>query len=157
MKSVGEIASDIWPVVYSILPILGNFWPWSLTLTKSHGHRHLGHWMRLIRLYISTMYEVCADEIASEIWPVLQFFTHFEEIWLGPVTFIVIWVVECVLLCCIFVYHFISFSNLNIRQVMLIFNSQTGASNSLPCECTTPFTNNQILFQVISNTNKPWV
>ena len=42
MKSVSEIASDIWPVL-CFFPIVGKIWPWPLTLTKGQGHRHLGH------------------------------------------------------------------------------------------------------------------
>ena len=110
-----------------------DIWPWPVTLTFGQGHRHLGHWMRLIGLYLGTKYEVCrwnslqdmtsslvfyafwgkfdldlwpwpsvkvigtwaidwallsctlvpsmksVGEIASEVWPVLCFFTHFWE------------------------------------------------------------------------------
>ena len=73
MKSVGEIASEIWPVLWYFTHFGENL---TLTLIKGQGHRHLGHWMRLIGLYLGTKYEVCS-EIASEIWPVLWFFTHF--------------------------------------------------------------------------------
>ena len=43
MKSVGEIASKIWSVLWVFLPILGKIWPWPLTMTKGQSHRHLGH------------------------------------------------------------------------------------------------------------------
>ena len=76
MKSVGVIASEIWPVL-RFLPIFGKIWPWLLTLTKGQGHQHLGHWMHLIGLYLGTKYEVCR-------WSSLQDMTSslvFYHIW----------------------------------------------------------------------------
>ena len=40
MKSVGEIASKIWPFVKYFIPFSENL---ILTLTEGQGHRHLGH------------------------------------------------------------------------------------------------------------------
>ena len=44
----------------SFLPFLAKFdhdlWPWP---SVGQGHRPLDHWMRLIRLYLGTKYEVC--------------------------------------------------------------------------------------------------
>ena len=37
----------------------GKIWPWPLTLTFGQGHQHLGHWVRLIGLYLGKKYEVC--------------------------------------------------------------------------------------------------
>ena len=60
IKSVGQIASEKCPVLCFFFFIhLGEIWPWPLILTKGQGHRYLGHWMRLIRLYLGTKYEVC--------------------------------------------------------------------------------------------------
>ena len=52
-------------------------------MTVGQGHRHLGHWMRLIRLYLGTKYEVCRwnsiQDMASLVFNYLTS-THFEEI-----------------------------------------------------------------------------
>ena len=50
-------------------------------MTVGQGHRHLGHWMRLIRLYLGTKYEVCRwNSIQDMASLVFNYLTHFEEI-----------------------------------------------------------------------------
>ena len=80
MKSVGEIASEIWPVLcFSTLFFYlfwGKFdlWPWP----EDQGHRHLGYSMRLLGLYLHTKYEVCRW---NSIWGMASYlvFIHFFE------------------------------------------------------------------------------
>ena len=49
MKCVGEIASELWQVLWFFTHFFGKL---------RQGHRHLGHWMCLIGLYLGTKYEV---------------------------------------------------------------------------------------------------
>ena len=70
MKSVGEITSEIWPVV-SFFTHFGE----NLTLTFCQGHKHLGAFMGCT--LVPSMKSV--GVIASEIRTVLCFFTYFWE------------------------------------------------------------------------------
>ena len=60
MKSVGEIASEIGPVLWFFTHFWENF---TLTFDLDLGSRSsaLGHWMCLIWLYLGTKYEVCTS------------------------------------------------------------------------------------------------
>ena len=79
MKSVGEITSEIWPDV-KFLHFFWKLWPWPMTLNFGQGHRHLGHWMRLIVLYLSTKYEVCKWNSLQDITSSLFFYTFWENL-----------------------------------------------------------------------------
>ena len=95
-----KIASEKW----SVLSILTHFWT-TLTLTFDQGHRHLSHWMRLIRLYLGTKYEVCKWNSLWDITSSLVFYPflgNFDlDLWPWPsVKVIDTWVIECALLGC---------------------------------------------------------
>ena len=85
MKSIDEIAPEIWPVL-CFLCIFGKIWPWPLTLTKGQGHRHLGHWMHLIVLYLGTKYEVCKWNSLKDMTSSLFFLPIFGKILPWPLT-----------------------------------------------------------------------
>ena len=70
MKSVGEIASGIWPVLW-FLPIF--FFKYDLD------HQHLGHWMRFIEMYLGTKYEVCRWNSIRDMASSLIFLIIFWE------------------------------------------------------------------------------
>ena len=76
MRSVGEIASEIWTVLWFFTHFFGKFdldlwhWPWVKVIST---------WVNECALLGCTL-EPCmksVDEIASEIWPALWCFTHF--------------------------------------------------------------------------------
>ena len=76
-----------------------------LTLTFGHGHKHLGHWMRLIGLYLGTKYEVCKWNSIRDMASCLVFYPIWGKfnLDLSPwplVKVIVTWVIECALLGC---------------------------------------------------------
>ena len=76
MKYVGEIAPEIWQVLWVFFTL---FWK-KLTLcglTFGQGHRHLGHWMPLIGLYLGTKYEVCRWNSVQDMTSSLFFFYTF--------------------------------------------------------------------------------
>ena len=61
MKCVGEIASKIWPVLcFFFTHLLENL---TLTFDLDQGHRHLGHWMRLIGLYLEIGRASCRERV----------------------------------------------------------------------------------------------
>ena len=60
-------------------------WPWPVTLTLGQGHRHLGHWMCLIGLYLGTKYEVCRWNSIRDMAHFVDF-GQFLDIWPWPVT-----------------------------------------------------------------------
>ena len=107
MKSVGEIASEIWPVFFLFFTHFGEIWPWPVPLALGQGHRHLGCWMRLIGLYLGTKHEVCRW---NSIWSMAHFIDvgQFFDIWPWPlvrpkVKVIGTWIIKCALLGCILV------------------------------------------------------
>ena len=55
IKSVGEIASEIWFISWC----LTRFWTFDLDLWLWQGYCYMDNWMLLIGLYLTTMYEVC--------------------------------------------------------------------------------------------------
>ena len=82
----------------------GNILPWPLTLTKNQGHQRLGHWMRLIGLYLGTKYEVCRWNSLQVMTSSLILYPFWENLTL---TFdldlrsvIGTWVIECASLGC---------------------------------------------------------
>ena len=72
--SIRDMASCL-----AFLPILGKIWPWPLTLTMGQGHRHLGHWMRLIGLYLGTKYQVCRRNSLRDMTSSLFFYQFFRK------------------------------------------------------------------------------
>ena len=85
MKSVGEIASEIWTVLY-FLPFFGKIWPWPLTLTKGQSHRPLGHWLCLFGLYLGTKYDVCRWNSLWDMTSSSVFYPFLGKIWPWPLT-----------------------------------------------------------------------
>ena len=86
-------------LLLSLKPYL-NWWPW----VKGQGHRHLGHWMRFIELYLGTKYEVIGWNSIRDMvhWLV---FRHYWKIWPWPLTLTfvkvtVFWIIKCTLLGC---------------------------------------------------------
>ena len=95
---VGEIAPEIWPVLW----FFNHFWK-NLTFTLTFGR--LGHWMRLIGLYLGTNYEVCRWNSLQDMTSSLVFYPFFGKIidldlWPWPKVVIGTWVIECALLGC---------------------------------------------------------
>ena len=79
MKSVGEIASEIWPVLWFFTHFCEKFylnlWPWPKV-------KVIGTWVIECALMGCTLVPSVKSvgEIASEIWQVVWWFTHFGEI-----------------------------------------------------------------------------
>ena len=98
---VGEIASEIWPVLW----FFTHFWTnLTLTLTQGLGHRHLGHWMCLIWLYLVTKYEVCRWNSIRDMAHLCRFWTFDLDLWPWPLVRVIgTWVIKCALLGCILV------------------------------------------------------
>ena len=89
--------NNIWDMANCL--VFYHFWQnLALTFTFGQGHRHLGHWMRLIRLYIGTKYEVCRWNSFRAITSSLVFYLFLGKfdlnLWPWP------WVIECALLGC---------------------------------------------------------
>ena len=85
-KCVGEIASEIWPVLHFFFThFFGKFdldlWPWPLTLTLGQDHRHLGHWMRLIGLYLGTKNDVCRCNSIPDMAHFVDFGSRSSALW----------------------------------------------------------------------------
>ena len=104
-KCVGEIASEIWPVLWFVTHFMEKFdldlWPWvkvigtwviecyldfyyfwqNLTLTFDLDERSRSSALGSLNVpyWVVPWYRVkSVGKIASEIWPVLWFFTHFS-------------------------------------------------------------------------------
>ena len=58
-----------------------DIWPWPVTLTFDQGRWHLGHWMRLIGLYLGTKYDVCGSNRYWDMNPCLPDIQFDLEIW----------------------------------------------------------------------------
>ena len=57
---------------------MASFLPWPLSLTFGQGHHHVGNWTLMGCSLVPIMESV--GEITSNIWPVVEYFTHFWEI-----------------------------------------------------------------------------
>ena len=93
---------------FGFLTIFEKIWPWPSP--EGQGHRHLGHWMRLIRLYLATKYEMCRWNSLRDMTSSLVFHAFWGkfdlDLWPWPwVKVIGIWVIECALLSCILVLN----------------------------------------------------
>ena len=123
MKSVGKIASEIWPILCFFTHIGEN-------LTLTFDLDQISTWVIECTLLGCTLVPSmkCVGEIASKVWPVICFFFYpflakFDiDLWPWPqVKVIGTWVIECVLLGCTLVPSMKSVGQIDMRYVNFRF------------------------------------